>query len=350
MLKASNTIEMNAIDQVARNEHFSGAAMLKGKEGVLYQGAFGYADRVNERENTIYTRFGNASGCKFFTAIAIGQLVDQELLSFDLKLIDILEEEFPHFDEDITIHHLLTHTSGIPDYFDEDVMEDYEDLWKETPMYSITSLANFLPLFQHEKMKFTPGEKFHYNNAGFIVLGLVVEKLTGETIQSYIHTNIFEKADMKDSGYFALDRLPKNTANGYIDFKDGTWKTNIYSIPIIGASDGGAYITAPDMILFWEALIENKLLTETTTKLLLTPHVEVNEEVSYGYGVWINYKDEQISKYHVMGYDPGVSFHSTYYPQTGLKLAVPSNKSVGAKAIMKALEEHFNNKRSHLCH
>ncbi|MFP3472933.1 serine hydrolase domain-containing protein, partial [Micrococcus sp. SIMBA_144] len=75
------------------------------------------------------------SGCKLFTAIGIAQLVEKKQLSFKTKLRDCLNVSLPHFDPNITIHQLLTHTSGIPDYFDEAVMEDYEDLWKQTPMY-----------------------------------------------------------------------------------------------------------------------------------------------------------------------------------------------------------------------
>lgn len=218
-------------------------------------------------------------------------------------------------------------------------MEDFEDLWKQTPMYLLKRLQDFLPLFQNDEMVDQPGEAFRYNNAGYIVLGLIIEQQTGMTFQRYVEENIFKPAGMNDSGYFSLDRLPQNTALGYIDEVDGSWRTNTYAIPIIGGADGGAFVTAPDMVKFWEALIAFRLLNEGLTKELLTTHVDVKEGVGYGYGVWINNRKGRHLKYHVMGYDPGVSFHSAYYPESGYKIAIPSNHSDGAFEVMKEIEE-----------
>ncbi|TMY74019.1 class A beta-lactamase-related serine hydrolase, partial [Klebsiella pneumoniae] len=152
--------------------------------------------------------------------------------------------------EQCTIHHLLTHTAGIPDYFDEEVMHDFEELWRETPMYQIRNLKDFLPLFQHRPMKFDVGARFGYNNAGYILLGLIVEAVTQQGFAEYVQENIFNKVGMSRSGYFEFDALPTNTAQGYVDFSDGTWKTNIYSLPAKGGSDGGAFVTVNDMVKF----------------------------------------------------------------------------------------------------
>ncbi|WP_191561227.1 serine hydrolase domain-containing protein [Metabacillus idriensis] len=330
-----------SFEKVINHEKFSGVIFVKNDNEVLFESASGYSNRAEEQLNTVHTRFGIASGCKLFTAIAICQLVENGVLSFDARLKDCLDVDFSHFDEHLTIHHLLTHSSGIPDYFDEETMDNFEDLWKRTPMYQLKDLKDFLPLFKNEKMLFKPGERFHYNNAAFIVLGLIVEQQTGLSFTDYIETNLFRKCGMNDSGYFSLDRLPKNTACGYIDNEDGTWKTNVYSIPIKGGADGGAYITAPDMIKLWEALLTYRLLSEKYTKLLMTPHIQVKDGVDYGYGIWINRRKNTIYKFHVMGYDPGVNFHSAIYPKSGIKLAIPSNKSSGAFQIMKAIEEYF---------
>ena len=331
----------NLIGQFVNEKDFSGSIFVKQGEKE-YKTSSGFANRVEERLNKVNTRFGIASGCKLYTAIGIAQLVEKKQLSFETRIMDCLHVPFPHFDENITIHHLLTHTSGIPDYFDEDVMEDFEDLWKQTPMYLLKSLQDFLPLFQKGEMVAAPGETFHYNNAGYIVLGLIIEQQTGMVFQDYMKENIFKPAGMNDSGYFSLDRLPKNTALGYIDEDDGSWRTNTYAIPIIGGSDGGAYVTAPDMVKFWEALVDFQLMNERLTGQLLSPHVGVKEGVSYGYGVWMNARNNRIVKYHVMGYDPGVSFHSAYYPESGVKVAVPSNHSDGAFDTMKEIEETLN--------
>jgi len=328
----------NVFDQLIKAVDFSGSIFVKQDEEE-FKLSSGYANRVEERLNKVNTRFGIASGCKLFTAIGIAQLVEKEQLSFKTKLRDCLNVSFPHFDPNITIHQLLTHTSGISDYFDEDVMEDYEDLWKQTPMYLLKSPQDFLPLFQNGEMIASPGDAFHYNNAGYIVLGLIIEQQTGMAFQHYIQENIFQPAGMNNSGYFSLDRLPKTTALGYIDEKDGSSRTNTYAIPIIGGPDGGAYVTAPDMIKLWEALVGFRLLNECHTGRLLTPHVDVKEGVQYGYGLWLNARNTRIVKYHVMGYDPGVSFHSAYYPESGSKVAILSNRSDGAFEVMKEIEE-----------
>ncbi|MCA1040035.1 beta-lactamase family protein [Bacillus infantis] len=330
---------LRRITAAADETGFSGTAFAKRERDVLAEVSFGYANRSERIKNSANTRFGIASGCKLFTAIAICQLVESGKLSFDAKLKDCLDASFPSFDESITIHHLLTHTSGIPDYFDEEVMEDFEDLWVHNPMYKIRTLEDFLPLFQDQQMKLMVGERFHYNNAGYILLGLIIEKTSGLSFADYIQEYIFNMAGMKESGYFEFDSLPANTAAGYIDFSDGSWKTNIYSLPAKGGSDGGAYITVNDMDKLWDALLHHKLLGDVYTKKLLTPSVQTDEEDQYyGYGVWIEMNMEDILKYHIMGYDPGVSFHSAYYPQNGSKVVVCSNQSEGAYDVMKEIE------------
>ncbi|MGV3263719.1 serine hydrolase domain-containing protein [Cytobacillus pseudoceanisediminis] len=330
------------LSSVIKNVGFSGVVLVKEKEELILQLAEGDADRANETPNNPGTRFGIASGCKIFTAVGICQLAENGFISFETRLNDVLEDVFPLFDETITIHHLLTHTSGVPDYFDESIMDDFEELWKERPMYLLNHLRDFLPMFQNKKMMFKPGEKFHYNNAGYILLGLIIEKKTGLSFQDYIHSQIFEPCGMKDSGFFRFDNLPENTAIGYIDNEeDGTWRTNIYSLPIRGGSDGGAYVTAQDMILFWEALCNDKLIGGEYTEKLMSPHAKADENEYYGYGLWIRKKNEAIFKYHLMGYDPGVSFHSAYYPESGITLVVPSNKSYGPFTVMKEIEKDF---------
>lgn len=326
------------IEKIAADINFSGVVLADQNGKEIVSQTYGLRNRAEELENNIQTRFGIASGCKLFTAIAICQLVDKGIIEFTTPLRDCLSHR--NFDENITIHHLLTHTSGVADYFDESVMDDFEDLWKEVPMYKMTRLKDFLPLFQHQPQRFTPGESFHYNNAGFILLGLVIEEKTGQSFTDYVQSHIFEPCKMADSGYFTFDRLPKNTATGYIDnSEDGTWRTNIYSLPIRGGSDGGAYITAEDMFKLWDNLINEKLLKKETTKLLFTPHVQVEDDEYYGYGIWIEKKQEEIFKYHVMGYDPGVSFASSFYPSLNLTVVIPSNQSSGPHNILRELED-----------
>lgn len=330
------------IDSLCEQLKFSGVILAKKDNKMILEAAYGYANRADELENMISTRFGIASGCKLFTAVAVCQLVEKGLLSFDTRLKDCLDFAFPLFDEEITIHQLLTHTSGVPDYFDESVMDDFEELWIERPMYLMRSLQDFLPLFQDNKMMFEPGDHFHYNNAGYILLGLVVEKVSNTKFQDYVQTNIFNPCQMTDSGYFTFDNLPKNTATGYIDNdEDGSFRTNIYSLPVRGGSDGGAYITSSDMMKLWDSLLGHKLLSKEMTDKLLTPYVHAEDDEYYGYGVWISKREDEIFKYHVMGYDPGVSFASSHYPSSQVTLVIPSNQSLGPHDITDAIEENL---------
>lgn len=335
-----NKMKMNKVNELIEEIKFSGTVLVKRNDQVIQQFSNGYANRSYEALNNEQTHFGIASGCKIFTAVAICQLVGKGQLSFDTKLSDVLDITFPHFEPDITIHHLLTHTAGIPDYFDEEVMDDFEELWVKHPMYLMRSGSDFLPLFQNEPMKLGVGERFHYNNAGYILLGLVVQEITSMRFDEYVAEFIFKVAGMEHSGYFAMDAFPNNTALGYIDNEDGSWRSNIYSVPAKGGADGGAFITVEDMYRFWKALFDFTLLSEQMTKQLLTPYMHTDDDYDrfYGYGVWIDILDSNITKYHVMGYDPGVSFHSAYYPESNEITVVCSNKSEGAFNVFKAIE------------
>ncbi|MBT2570591.1 serine hydrolase [Planococcus sp. ISL-110] len=312
---------------------FSGVAYLQKKE--TWTAARGFANRADERPNAVDTRFGIASGSKLFTAVVVCQLVEAGKLHFGDKLSELLPQTFPHFN--VTIHQLLTHTSGIPDYFDEQVMGDFEELWKQRPMYLMQTASDFLPLFKDLPMLFHPGERFRYNNAGFIALGLIVEKVAGKEFTAVVEEQVFGPAAMQNSGYFRLDRLPGQTALGYIE-KDEMWRTNQYAIPVRGGADGGAFVTARDMANFWNCLMDGTLVTKEMLDTMLQVHAS-GEDGDYGYGLWIQDQRDGIAKYHVMGYDPGVSFHSGFYPAEGSVLTVLSNKGAGAYEITETIEE-----------
>lgn len=318
---------------------FSGTVLIKQQDSEIVSGAYGHACKAEQRDNQLNTRFGIASGCKIFTAVAVCQLVERGLLSFDSKLSNHLKKiQLPYFHPDITIHQLLTHSSGIPDYFDEAIMDDFEELWKTTPMYTLRRLEDFVPLFRELPMLASPGECFQYNNAGYIVLGLLVEELSGMSFTDYVELHIFQPCGMEHSGYFSLDTLPANCAYGYIEDEHGNWRTNIYSLPVKGGADGGAFVTAPDMLQFWSGLMHHKLLSPAMTSLLLTPHIHVGGEGYYGYGVWITLREEKISKYHLMGFDPGVSFRSAYYPASGDTVVVMCNTGSEASQVFKDID------------
>ncbi|WP_291561371.1 MULTISPECIES: serine hydrolase domain-containing protein [unclassified Clostridium] len=327
------------ISDINNKKEFSGVVLVKEKDNIIFEKSYGLANRNEEIKNKVDTKFGVASGAKGFTAVAICQLVQRGLISFDTLLKDCLDIDFPKFDSNITIHHLLTHSSGIPDYFDEEVMSDYSALWNSMPMYNICEVKDFLPMFKNRAMEFKPGYKFKYNNAGFIVLGLIIEKLTGLKFAEYIENNIFKICKMNDSGYFFMDNLPKNTAYGYIEnHENNSWKTNIYSIPIVGGPDGGVFTTASDMTKFWSELFNNRLLNKELTEKILSTQIVVEKDLYYGYGIWIVQNKDGIFKYTLMGADPGVSFRSSVYPKHNINLTVMANKEYGGSIITREFE------------
>ncbi len=329
------TIDREKVEEAVDAQHemqpFSGVVLIREKGNTIFEYAYGDANRSESIHNTMHTRFAMASGSKIFTAVAIAQLVEKNVITFDTLLKDCLDIKFPHFDPRVTVRHLLTHSSGIPDYFDEEGEADYEELWQNRPMYNMREPKDFLPMFQNEPMKFPPGEKFSYNDAGFIVLGLIIEQQTGMSFIDYVEKNVLARADMSDSGYFAVDRLPDRAAYSYIeDEADGSWRTNTFAVPVVGAPDGGAYTTAPDMAYFWSALFDHSLLSREITEELLRPHIEAKSEgdnLWYGLGIWMKKKDDKISSYYVTGWDPGVAMISEIIPDRGLLITVLGNSN-----------------------
>jgi len=145
---------------------FRGCVSIYQKEETLFQKAYGYADLSNKVLNDIETRFATASAGKIFVAVGILQLVEKGKLHLEDKIGTLFDFDWEQIDSEITVEQLLTHTSGIPDYFDESVMTEYEDLWYDFPNYRIRSNKDLLPLFIHKEMTYPKGSKFQYNNTG----------------------------------------------------------------------------------------------------------------------------------------------------------------------------------------
>ena len=145
------------------------------------------------------------------------------------KLLDINLHEI---DVDVTVEQLLNHTSGVPDYFDESVMDEYEELWFEYPNYKIRYNNDLLPLFIDKPMMYQKGQKFQYNNSGYVLLASIIEKVTGMYFDKYLQTNIFDVCGMNGTGYYELDKLPSKCANNYIYCADtNDFRTNILAQP-----------------------------------------------------------------------------------------------------------------------
>jgi len=320
---------------------FTGVVSVHEGENAIFAQGYGYANRAERLPNTPETRFGVASGSKIFTAIAILQLVEQGRLGFDSRLLELVKADFPHFDPGITVHHLLTHTSGAPDYFDEEFMDDFEAMWKEVPVYTLHGPRDLLPLFQHQPMKFAPGMRFSYNNGGYVLLGLIIEAVTGQRYVDYVTENVLVPAGMVNTGYFPMHALPEHTAYGYIEGENGSWVTNIFAVPAFGQPDGGAFTTAADMARFWDALRQHRLLVPEMVARMLTLQATEDDSNGYGYGVWLKHQAGVVNAFYVVGEDPGVSFLSRVYPATNRLLTILGNTDSAAWPVARALEPYL---------
>jgi CubicO group peptidase (beta-lactamase class C family) len=317
-----------AIQQQLREQPLSGVIHISQAGKPLFSHAYNYANRSEQLPNRLNTRFGLASGGKLFTATAIAQLVQQGKIHFDQPLAEFLDGALPLIDPAVTLRQLLSHTSGVPDYFDESMLDDYEAYWLDKPVYAMRSARDFFPLIANAANTFKAGEKFCYNNMGFVLLGYVVEKVSGQRFQDYIEEKIFGPAWMRSSGYYFSNRLPEHCALGYIEDKDGGWHTNQFALPVVGHGDGGAYSTAADYGRFWKAFFELRYFKEEILSEMLKPQVAVSEDglSQYGLGIWMN--DIAPTRcYYVTGEDPGVNFYSAVYPEAGLMITLLGNSN-----------------------
>lgn len=325
-----------ALNTSVERHDFSGVIRVRHQGAVLYERAAGYADRSNRVANTLATRFGIASGTKFFTALAIGKLIAAQQLSLDTRLRDCIALNVAHYSPEITIRHLLTHTSGIPDYYDEEQIADFDSFAVSVPWYALKGPRDYLAVLPDAPMKFAPGARFAYSNSGYILLGVIIEELTGQRYQDFVAQALFKAIGMDRSGYFALNRLPEQTALGYIEDAQG-WRTNIYNLPIVGASDGGAFTTLDDIETLWRAFWGGAILPQTLVELYARPYVQANTRrgnTFYGHGLWIYDDGGPGREEFITGSDAGVSFKSIVQRAHDLQITVIANTSHGAWPVL----------------
>lgn len=307
---------------------FFGVVYISKEGKPIYSEAFGYADIGNARKNRVNTKFAIASGTKFFTALGVGTLIDAGKLTLDATIKDIFGKDFSFIHPRATVAQLLTHSSGIWDYYDEDSDIDPENYTVAIPWSQLSTPMNYMPLFEGKKCKYYPGERFSYSNGGYIFLGMIIERVAMMLYREYIKQYVFNAAGMRYSNYYAFNQLPGNTACGY----KSNGETNIYNLPIRGGSDGGAYTTAGDLSNLWKAFLKNKILSENLTREFLTPHITVEDPVKYSYGLYVSQFDGG-NMYYFVGGDAGVGFDSRYIPDKDLQITIISNISDGEEKI-----------------
>lgn len=338
------------------NNDFHGVISIKEEDKIIYEKAVGFADWANERPINMETKFGTASGTKFFTALAIMTLIDEGKLQLDSKAFDYVDYEYPTYDSEVTIAELLSHTSGIPDYFDEDEVEDFDNFTVGKPWQEFFDPKDYFEVMPQKPMVYERGTDFAYNNSGFVFLASIVAKVSGMRYVDYVTEKIFKTIGMTSSGFFPLNNLPANTANGYIEEEKG-YRTNIYNLPIVGGGDGGAFTTVSDMYCLWNAFFEGKIISKELVEIMTKPvSVESleNADTFYGLGMWIKggFTDEvsgkskivakrqvNVTQTYIEGCDAGVSFRSGVVADKKVTYTIISNTTEGIWDILDDIKE-----------
>jgi CubicO group peptidase (beta-lactamase class C family) len=286
------------------------------------------ADAVPVRPGT---RFGLASLTKMFTAVAVADLVRQGTLSFDAPVVNLLppDRRPATLCADVTVHHLLSHTSGIADYYEEEDEpddDDFADLWTTRPSYRMLRPADFLPLFGDLPPYRAAGQRFQYSNGGYILLGLVIEELTGTPYAEIVTQRVLQPAGMHASGFFALDEVRPDVAVGYLPPRQPgqPWRSNIFTIPSVGGADGGAFSNAPDLDRFLTAYDNATLLGRQLRDAMLTPRCTVADGIAMGYGVYL-YGQGRTHRFGHGGGDPGYEVLIQRLPQLDANTIVLAN-------------------------
>jgi len=322
---------------------FSRVVLVKNNRDIIYSNAFWYAHMGWKIPNNMDTRFDTASITKLFTTVGILQLIDRGDISFDTRVIDFLELKETTISRDVNMFHLLTHTSGIADDTDEEEGEDYEELWKLKYNYSVREAVDFLPQFILKPSKFKPVEKCNYNNVAFILLGLIIEKVSVMNYREYIQKNVFDRVGMSNTEFCSMDGINYNVAEGYAPIRDENgkivhYRKNIYSYPPIGTPDSGAYTTASDLDLFVRELKNGKLLSEKLTRDTLKPKVNYrlvrNYKKMIGYCVEFSMDDSnKIICIDKGGSNVGVNNDFYYFPDLDITMVILSNNEYPTHTI-----------------
>ena len=260
------------ITHMVDKDEFSGVVLIARNSKPFYEKAFGMANRENNIVNNIKTKFNLASLSKMFTSIAIAQLVEAGKISFSDTLIKVLPE-YPNKEvaSRITIHQLLTHTSGLGDVFTQEFF-DLQDKGE------LKNTLDWYKTFVHYPLAFEPGSQFKYSNAGYIVLGAIIEKLSGQDYYSYIKEHITKPLGINSTEFYSTDDNKLDIAKPYTFYPEGMEQVDkiqeFKNLAYRGSAAGGGYSTAEDLLKFMVALREYKLLNKELTEMLVTTKVK----------------------------------------------------------------------------
>ncbi|MCK5409772.1 MAG: beta-lactamase family protein, partial [Candidatus Heimdallarchaeota archaeon] len=256
----------SSIKEVVNHDLFSGVIVVAKADKIVYQSNHGFANIPLKVPNDLDTKFNLGSMNKMFTSIAVAKLVLEEKLSFENTLSDVLPVAKIDQSDKITVHHLLTHSSGLGSFFTPEYMKN-KDKYLE--------IGDLLPIIAKEKLAFSPGKRFKYSNSGFEVLGMIIEQLSGMSYFDFVKKNVFLPAGMKSTDSYRKDEQTPNMSEGYtrMSRKGPDVKEELHSnkqmMRIRGSAAGGGHSTAKDLLLFSKAIFSYKLLPEELTKKVL---------------------------------------------------------------------------------
>src|SRR5262249_27875103 len=247
------------VDKMAAADLFSGTVLLAHDGKPFFTKARGLASKAFNVPNRLDTKFNLGSMNKMCTAVAVAQLAQQGKLAFE----DLLKNNRPDYPKKkpagkITTHQLLTHTSGLGDYFTDKFMETSKDRFR--------TIQDFFPLFVDKPLTGEPGKAFRYSNAGFMVLGAVVAKVSGEDYFEYVRNHIYKPAGMANTDAYEMDRDTPNLAIGYTQGhmaepgEPEGLRNNLFMHVVKGGPAGGGFSTVEDLTRFAVALQNGKLL------------------------------------------------------------------------------------------
>jgi CubicO group peptidase (beta-lactamase class C family) len=338
-VKPMNNQKYERLTTIADEKKFFGLIQIEEDNNIVYQFIQGFENREKNIPITKDTLFAIASGTKFLTALAIGKLIDEKKITLDSKAKDLYDLKIDSMDPNITIRHLLSNSSGMADYLDEDLLDDTVPIYFDVPYKDLVNPKDFIPIFSKRAQKFNPGEGFNYNNQGFVYLAIIVEEVSKKSYQDYINQDILKPLGILRSGIYHLDYFPSHTALGYLNNKEDSL-TNLGLLPYQSGGDGGAICSVDEWRTLWKSFFEYKIISKDLVNEFMKIHSVVDEKTNnyYGLGLWLKKTNDEVYPY-LLGGDPGISFSSSYSPFTKkLKFAV-SNTSHGVWDIFDIFKE-----------
>ncbi len=276
----SRTETSNTLLETLVNDGFvvgaSGSYSVNGE--ITWENATGYADKDEKQEFTLDTEIRTASIAKSMTAIAVMQLVEQGLINIDLPIDTYIPEFTQKGKTKITTKHILSHTSGIGAYKNDREAEN---------KISYESLLDAYDVFKDRKLRFEPGTEFYYTSYGYVVLGILIEKVSGLSFETYIQKHIWDKVEMTKTGIEKPEIKRENATTLYHRDRKGKIKEAKINNLSNRTPAGGFYSTVNDLVKFGNALINNTLVTSDTYKLMVQHHSLEKINNGYGFGFYL---------------------------------------------------------------